>query len=47
MIPGIAAAVAGGYGLSRWIFQMVVANRRRTLQELADRLAEQCADLAE
>jgi len=46
VIPGAALALGGAYGLSRWIYRTVLANRTRVLDDLADRLAEQCAELA-
>jgi serine/threonine protein kinase len=45
-IPGAALVVGGMYGLSRVIYRAVITNRTRVLEDLADRLAEQCAELA-
>ena len=45
-IPGAVALVGGMYALSRGIYRAVVAHRTRLLEELADRLAEQCEELA-
>jgi hypothetical protein len=47
VIPAAAAVLGGSYGLSRWIYRTVIANRTRILEDLADRLAEQCAELAD
>jgi hypothetical protein len=46
VIAGAAAIVGGGYLLSRVIYQTVVRSKLRTLEDLADRLAEQCEELA-
>jgi hypothetical protein len=45
ILPATAAIVGGSYALSRWIYRIVVANRTRTLEDLADRLVEQCVEL--
>jgi serine/threonine protein kinase len=46
-VIAVAAAVVGGtYMLSRAIYQATVRNRLRTLEDLADRLVEQCEELA-
>jgi serine/threonine protein kinase len=46
VIPAAIAAIAGGYGLSRAIYRAVVGNKARTLEDLADRLVEVCAEVA-
>jgi serine/threonine protein kinase len=46
IIPAAVAVVGGTYALSRAIYRAVVAHRTRMLDELADRLAEQCEELA-
>ena len=46
-ILGAAAIVGGTYALSRVIFRSVARGRLRTIEDLADRLAEQCEELAE
>lgn len=45
ILPATVAIVGGSYALSRWIYRIVVANRTRTLEDLADRLVEQCVEL--
>jgi serine/threonine protein kinase len=45
MGAGLSAAL--GYALSRVIYRAVVKSKSRTLEGLADRLAEQCEDLVE
>jgi serine/threonine protein kinase len=45
LIPGAVAFVGGMYVLSRGIYRAVVAHRTRLLEDLADRLAEQCEEL--
>jgi len=45
-IPAAALVLGGTWGLSRWIYRTVIASRNRVLEDLADRLAEQCAELA-
>jgi serine/threonine protein kinase len=47
VIPAAALVLGGSYGLSRWIYRTVIGNRTRILEDLADRLAEQCAELAD
>ncbi len=47
VIPGAAALAGGTWIITRAIFRAVVASRRRQLEDLADRLAEQCDELAE
>jgi serine/threonine protein kinase len=44
---GTAAIVGGGYALSRAIYQTAARSRLQRLEDLADRLAEQCEELAE
>jgi serine/threonine protein kinase len=46
VIPGAVAIAGGTWVMTRAIFRAVVANRRRALEDLADRLAEQCEELA-
>jgi len=46
VIPGAVAIAGGTYVLSRGIYRAVVAHRRRVLEDLADRLVEQCEELA-
>ena len=46
VIPGAALVFGGTYVISRAVFRSVVANKARILEELADRLAEQCAEVA-
>jgi len=45
-ILGAVAIVGGTYALSRVIFRSVARGRLRTIEDLADRLAEQCEELA-
>jgi serine/threonine protein kinase len=47
VIPGAVAIIGGTYALSRAIFRAAARARLRTLEELGDRLAEQCEELAE
>ncbi|HEX9631117.1 MAG TPA: protein kinase [Gemmatimonadales bacterium] len=44
VIPGAALVLGGTYAISRVIFRSVVATKARILEDLADRLAEQCAE---
>jgi serine/threonine protein kinase len=46
VLPGAALVLGGTYALSRVLFRSVVANKTRILEDLADRLAEQCAEVA-
>ena len=46
VIPGAAVVLGGTYVIARAVFRSVVANKARILEELADRLAEQCAEVA-
>lgn len=46
VFPAAALVMGGTYGLSRVIYRAVLGNRTRILEDLADRLAEQCAELA-
>jgi serine/threonine protein kinase len=45
-IAGALAIVGGGYALSRTIYRTAVRAKLRTLEDLADRLAEHCEELA-
>jgi len=47
VLAGGVAIIGGTYALSRAIFQATVRSRLRILEDLGDRLAEQCEELAE
>jgi hypothetical protein len=46
-LVGAATIVGGGYALSRAIYRTAARSRLQRLEDLADRLAEQCEELAE
>jgi hypothetical protein len=46
VVPGAVLYLGATWALSRAIFRAVVAGKTRMLEDLADRLAEQCAEVA-